>query len=207
MKQNFEKIENWLKENAHRIADLSLQKSASESALNHLENTIGTKIPDDFKQLYFWHNGLTDNENIGSLFYGMDILSVERIISDYQNRKENNFSESFSLQKADKEINSFNMYNLGWVKFASDSSHTGLYLDLAPSEEGNYGQIIFIDDEYEVGIIVADSTAELVANLSNDLQNNLYYLDEDALEDGNHYLITDSKIDIINWETSEVWKR
>ena len=41
----------------------------------------------------------------------------------------------------------------------------------------------------------------------NDFQNDLFYLDDDAFEDGNHYLTADSKIDIVNWETSEIWKR
>lgn len=54
---------------------------------------------------------------------------------------------------------------------------------------------------------MANSTKELIENFKNDLENNLYQLDEDALEDGNHYLTADQRIDIVNWETSEIWKR
>ena len=80
-------------------------------------------------------------------------------------------------------------------------------LDLSPTQNGKYGQIIFIDDEEEIGILVANSTAQLVENFKNDLENQLYYLNEDALEDENHFLEVDDKIDIVNWYASEVWKR
>jgi len=204
MKHNFEKIENWLKENAEKIVEFSLQKPATENEINKLEKTIGKDLPNDFRELYLWHNGLSDEENFGSLFYGMDFFPIDSIISAYVNNE--NF-ENIPLKKADKEIDPSNIYNPNWLKFAFDGAHTGLYLDLAPTPNGKYGQIIFIDNEYEVGILVASSTTELIEKLQNDLENNLYYLDEDALEDENHYLTADTKIDIVNWETSEKWKR
>lgn len=206
MKENLEKIENWLKEHASQIVDFSLHKPATEGEILDLENVIGNRLPDDFKEVYFWHNGLNDDKNIGSLFYGMDFLPIDRIISEYNYRTEN-YPEKIHLQKTDKEIDPSDLNNLGWIKFAFDSSQTSLLLDLAPTSEGKSGQIIFIDDEYKVGILVANSTAELVENFKKDLEKKLYHLHKDALEDGNHYLETDFTIDIVNWETSEVWKR
>jgi cell wall assembly regulator SMI1 len=207
MEDNFKKIENWLRENAEKIIEFSLQESATINEISNLERVIGKNLPDDFKNLYFWHNGLDDDENFGSLFYGMDFFPIDRIIAEYHSKKENYSYETIPLNKTDTEINPSNIYNMDWVKFAFDGSHTSLYLDLAPTNKGNYGQIIFIDDECSTGILVANSTAQLVENFRNDLENNLYHLDEDALEDENHYLTTDPKIDIINWETSEEWKR
>lgn len=207
MKQDFEKIENWLKENAQKILTLSLQKPAMAGEINELEKAIGKNLPSDFKALYLWHNGLNDQENFGSLFYGMDFFPVNRIIEEYLYKKEHYASENILLEKADEEIDPTNMYNNNWIKFAFDGSHTSLFIDLAPTDQGNYGQIIFIDDEYGTGILVASSTAELIENFKNDLENNLYQLDNDALEDENHYLTADPRIDIVNWETSEIWKR
>jgi cell wall assembly regulator SMI1 len=68
MKQNFEQIENWLKENAEKIAEFSLQKPATENEINELEKTIGKDLPSDFKELYLWHNGLNDEENLEAFF-------------------------------------------------------------------------------------------------------------------------------------------
>lgn len=206
MKSNFEKIENWLNENAEKINEFSLQEPATESEINDLEKTINKSLPNDFKELYLWRNGLGEDGNFGSLFFGMDFYPIERIIEEYQS-KGRYTAENISLKNADKEIDKTNIYNSDWVKFAFDGSHTSLYLDLRPTNEGKFGQIIFIDDEYEMGILVADSTSQLVADFAKDLGDNLYYLSEDALEDDNHYLETDQSIDIVNWQSSERWKR
>jgi len=61
MKENFEKIENWLKENAKKILELSLQKPATQDEISELEKIAGKELPDDFKELYLWHNGLNDD--------------------------------------------------------------------------------------------------------------------------------------------------
>ncbi len=207
MKENLEKIENWLRENANKIFELSLQSPATENEIKELESTIGKILPNDFKELYLWHNGLNGEENFGSLFYGMDFFPISKIIAEHLYKKDNYSSQTNSLEKNDKQINPSNIYNIDWIKFASDGAHTGLYLDLTPNDNGKFGQIIFIDDEYEIGILVANSTSQLVENLRKDLENNLYQLDEDALEDDNHYLTTVSEIDIVNWKNSEKWKR
>lgn len=206
MKDNFEKIEHWLRNNAVKIFNHSLQIPADINEVNRLQSLLDRKLPDDFKQLYLWHNGLNDEKNFGSLFYGMDFFPIDRIISEYLVRKGNYEIEPIPLEKADPEIDPLNLYNTYWIRFAFDGSHTGLYLDLSPTGKGKYGQVIFIDDEYETGILVAGSTEELVENLKNDLENDFYHLDEDALEDGNHYLTTDPEIDIVNWQTSKIWQ-
>lgn len=207
MNRNFEKIETWLKLNAEKIYNHSLCKPATQNEIIELENVIQKTLPHDFKQLYAWHNGLNDSINFGSLFYGMDFYPIERIIAEYVFKKENFTNQNIPLKKADKEIDIANMYNKNWIKFAFDGSRTHLHIDLSPSLYGQSGQIIFIDDEYETGILVAASTTELIANFANDLEQGLYHLDEDALEDGNHYLTPDDKIDLINWQLSECWKR
>lgn len=49
-----------------------------------------------------------------------------------------------------------------WIQFAHDGGRTGLYMDLAPTGKGNSGQIIFIDHEYNLGILVANSLRDLL---------------------------------------------
>lgn len=200
-------MKNWLKENVNKIFEHSLQNPANENDINKLEKTIGKELPNDFKELYLWHNGLSDAQNFGSLFYGMGVLPIERITSEYLGKKANYSQQTSPLKRVDKEIDPVNANNIAWIKFAFDGAHTGLYLDLAPNTGGKYGQIIFIDDEYETGILVASSTEILVSDFVNDLENNKYYLAEDALADDNHYLTTVPDNDIINWESSEKWNR
>lgn len=44
-------------------------------------------------------------------------------------------------------------------------------------------------------------------NFSDDLDNDLYQLNEDALEDENEFLESDAAIDLVNWHMSERWAR
>jgi len=203
---HFKAIDNWLQQHAGKIARCSLQPPATEAALLALEAVTGKLLPSDFKALYQWHNGLTDDENVGSLFFGMDFFPADRIVAEYNEQRKAGL-ELIPLKRADKEIDASDLFNPDWIRFAFDGSHAGLYLDLAPAAEGQYGQIIFIDTEYDTGILVASSTANLVAAFANELEQGLYHLAEDALDDDNHYLEADDKIDIVNWQTSEKWRR
>ncbi|MDN3694471.1 SMI1/KNR4 family protein [Chryseobacterium tructae] len=204
MKESFRTIERWLSENAPKIVTNSLQPPVAEEQWGQFNKSIGKDLPDDFKQLYLWHNGMNDDENLGSLFYGMSFYTVEEMLQDKENRGER---EQVSLQQNDQEIKPDNICNPDWIRFAFDGAHTGLYIDLDPGIGGTYGQVIFIDDEYEVGMLVADSIRDLVHQFIIDLDKELYHLHEDALEDGNHFLEADDSIDIINWQDSMKWNR
>ena len=206
-KIDFCKIDNWLKGNADRILNCSLQSPANETLLKELEKITEKPLPQDFKQLYFWHNGMTEDENCGSLFYGMDFLPIEKIIAEQKRRIGSLNQGKIQLRKADNGIDISNLFNPGWVCFGFDGAHTWLYLDLAPTDKGTVGQIIFIDDEELTGILVAQSTADFVADFVNDLENGLYHLQPDALSEGNHFLEPANEIDLVNWYQSKKWQR
>ena len=200
-------IKQRLTEIAPRIIQFSLNEGATQKDFDQLENLIGKKLPDDFKELYKTYNGTNDDENWGNFFYGMSFSSIDDIIENYETRlaisREN---EHFPLKKFDQQLDGTNINNLGWLRFGSDGSRSGLFLDLAPTEKGRYGQVIFIDGDYAAGIFIADSVSELAANFAADLQNNLYYLEPDALEDGQHFLETEPSIDLANWFKADRWK-
>jgi cell wall assembly regulator SMI1 len=205
MKSDLQKIEHWLAQNAQRIAEFSLRAPVEAGELETLEKEIGKPVPSDFRELYLWHNGLDHSENFGSLFFGIDFYPVERIIGEIKDQRKR--SGGLPLRNFDPEIDGTDNSNRDWVRFGFDGSHTALYLDLAPSANGKYGQIIFVDDENEIAILVAKSTAQLVKDFVDDLENNLYFLEPDAAEDGNHYLETHASIDLVNWYRSVRWKR
>jgi cell wall assembly regulator SMI1 len=200
-------IRERLTEIAPRIIEFSLNAGATQLDFDKLEHLVGKKLPNDFKKLYKTYNGINDDENWGSFFYGMTFSSIDDIIADYEFRvNQSKNIQPFPLEKFDPQIDGTNLYNLGWLRIGSDGSRSGLFVDLAPTDKGNYGQVIFIDSDYNVGIFVAISVSELVDNFAVDLQNNLYYLEPDALEDGQHFLETKSSIDLANWFTVDKWK-
>ncbi|MDR2223277.1 MAG: SMI1/KNR4 family protein [Flavobacteriaceae bacterium] len=206
MEENLKKIETWLLEHANKIAVYSLQSAATVQELKELEEVFGGILPDNFKQLYLWHNGMSNDENMGNLFYGMEFCSLEKVIRYFRDNKSQK-QQKYPLQQVDEEIDASDIYNINWIMFGHDGSRTKLYIDLKPTSEGIFGQVIFIDEEAEVGILVANSIEELIEKFVSDLTDGLYDLNEDALEDDEHFLEVDQSIDLVNWSMSEQWQR
>lgn len=211
MQQALTEIEMWLKKNARKIHKHSLNPPATENQLNELEKLVGSTLPDDFKMLYQWHNGLNTQKNFGSLFYGYNFWDLDTVIQYYQsNLDDKEYRESVVeyCTDCDKAINLKGFIdNPKWIQFAHDGSRTGFYLDLNPDESGVVGQVIFLDFDSNVIFVMANSVSDFVQQVNADMQAGHYYLDEDVLEDGDHFLGVDSEIDILNWHSSERWKR
>ncbi|AHG76691.1 SMI1/KNR4 family protein [Mannheimia varigena] len=211
MQNHLQNIEQWLKNNAHKIYQESLNQPANLEKLDELEKLVGETLPNDFKILYQWHNGLNDDKNLGSLFYGYDFWNLDKVTQSYRNILEDkSYRETISsyLEQVDDEINLQGFVNQPkWIQFAHDGSRTGFYLDLNPGEKGTHGQVIFIDFDFNAIFVVARSIADFIQQVDQDMQEGRYHLSEEALEDGNHWLDVDSEIDILNWHKSVRWKK
>jgi cell wall assembly regulator SMI1 len=207
VKNQLSQITNWLKKNAPRIEAYSLNKPATEEDISRLKK-ITKEIPSDFLDLYRTHNGINDHENWGNFFYGMLFFSIDEIIADQDFRtSQSKNTEPITLKNCDPEIDGTNFYNLNWIGFASDGARSNLRLDLSPSEKGTYGQVIFVDGDYNTALLVAPSIADLLNDFAKDLESGLYTLSAEALEDGQHFLEPDQTIDIGNWHHIDKWKK
>ena len=204
---SLESITQSLTEFAPRIVELSLNPGASEEELESLEEIIGKKLPEDFKELYKTHNGINDEENFGNFFYGFQFSPIDNIIAESEFRaKQSKDIALIPLKSFDPQIDGSNTYNPGWISIGNDGARCNIFVDLAPSSQGTYGQVIFVDGTYQTGILIANSVTDLIENFAADLKNNLYTLEPDALEDEQHFLETDPSIDLLNWYTVDKWK-
>lgn len=131
----------------------------------------------------------------------MPFYPIESIISDLESK-----TPPYPIKKCSPQINPQNINNSDWLCIAFNGSHVSIRMDLVPNTTGTFGQIILVDDEYGVAFLIAKSVSEFVEIFTTDLLNGKYTLDEDALEDGNHFLIADNSIDLVNWFTNEEWK-
>ncbi len=199
-------IEQWLATHAPRILHESLNPGATDEQLAALEAAVGKPLPEDYKALYQWHNGLNqDADNLGSFVYGMDFLPLAKVEASYRSRVQD--STAVPLQQATPELRAENALNPYWLSLSFDGSHTWLYVDLDPTAAGTYGQVIFQDEEEETAFVVADSVATLLADFVGDLQQGYYFLNPDALEeDNNEFLDTDPAIDLVNWFDAARWQ-
>ena len=195
-------IDKWLKNNANDIFN-ALNKPAKENEIAKVSELINLTLPNDFKKLYLVHNGLDDSK-MANLFYGFTFNSIKKIINDinlFSTLKNNNET----LRYADKGINNTYIFSNNRIPIGSDSSHCFICLDLNPSHEGTYGQIILLDTEYNIALLLASSISELLSIFVNDLKNNKYYLAEDALEDEVEWLTPIDEIDVNNWWKISRW--
>jgi len=196
-------IYTWLNKNAPTLREV-LNDGISNDKFDKLESLTGYSIPNNFKYLYTIHNGMNTSE-MSNLFYGFSFLPIENILKDTELYL-SLIDSSERLNDSDKEIDKSYLYSQSRIPFCNASSHCSLCLDLKPTKEGTFGQIIMIDNEYNIALHIASSIEEFLANFANDLKNNKYTLNEEALEDDVEFLEPITEIDINNWHNIEQWK-
>jgi len=160
---------------------------------------------EEWRQLYRQHDGMNDEANFGSLFFGMQFMPLTRVL-DEQSTASTTASEIMPVRAADNGIRTHNMHNRKWIGLAHDSGDTQLRIDCDPDTSGRFGQVIFTDHADDTTILVAPSISELLRTFAEDLHNGLYYLNKEALADGNQFLSCVPEIDIVNWSFSPRWK-
>lgn len=199
------RIETWLNAHAPRILTESLNEGATESELSGLEAAIGKLLPDDYKALYRWRNGLDENaDNFGNLFYGLSFIPLAGVTAAFQSRAQG--PELCPPKYAQASVKADNVLNPYWLQLSFDGSHTWLCVDLDPAPTGCYGQVIFVDEVNESVFQVAISVEALLAQFADDLEQGHYSLLPDALEDGEEYISPAESIDVNIWYVAERWQ-
>lgn len=174
-------IENWLEENAPQIKE-SLNEGINSKEIEHVENTIGAKLPLDFLEFYKIHNG-QDSSSEG-LINAEELLSFERIIDEWSIWKDlldkKTFEENGTsfTSEPDKGIKN-NWWNPLWIPITYDGSGNHFCLDLDPDENGNYGQIIRMWHDDAIRTLEAKSFTEWINEYVIKLQNGDYIYSED----------------------------
>ena len=198
-------INDWLNVNAPKIAG-NLNPPATDEQIAATEAEIGIKMPDDWRQLYKTHNGMNHDSNFGSLFYGIEFLSLDKVKSEYESSVDLSADSKFPVKSTNASINTSDMNNPKWIALAHDGSGNMIRVDMDPGENGQSGQVIFADIDSDVVILLAASIDQFLHNFAADLQSGKYHLAEDALKEGDEYLNCVPEIDVINWVSSPKWK-
>ena len=197
------KIHDWLADKAPSIKK-ALNPPVNKDRFNDLEDLIGKSLPKDFKELYSLHDGLSSNE-MANLVYGMQFLPIEQVIGEVKLMIELSADGNTPLTHADDGIEKGYCFNKSRIPIGSDSGTCLLCVDLEPSKNGTYGQIILLDYDSDVALNIATSISSMYLVFSQDLQRGEYFLAEDALEDGIEWLEPSKEIDIINWYGTSRW--
>ncbi|MFD2787522.1 SMI1/KNR4 family protein [Hymenobacter rubripertinctus] len=198
------RIETWLAAHAPRILRESLNPGAASAALDRLETTVGRPLPADYRTLYQRFDGLNQAaDNLGSFWYGPRFLPLAQVTGNYQSSAADSEVSPLSKVPAIRQDNALNPF---WLRLGFDGSHVWLCLDLDPASEGQYEQVILLDEEAETAFVVAGSVSSLLRDFAQDLEQDRYVLNPDALEDGDRYLDPVQAIDVVNWYHAERWQ-
>ncbi|CAA6827126.1 MAG: Unknown protein [uncultured Sulfurovum sp.] len=184
------------------LIEKAFQSPVEILKFSELESLTLSKLPTEFKSLYLSSNGFKENE-YANLFYGFSFSSIEKIISKLGMIES---SSNDSLQYADKGIKREYTFSNKRIPFGDDNGTSLLCIDLDPTEDGTYGQVILLDYDMNVALKLNNSIQELVDQFEEELENNKYSLQEDALEDGVHWLEPIRELDPINWFNSPRWQ-
>jgi cell wall assembly regulator SMI1 len=198
------RIHAWLSVHAPRIMD-NLNPPATDAELREAEESFGCKMPAEWQSLYRTHNGMNSESNMGSLFCGMQFLPLDLVIGDHAENVTLS-ADLLPVRSADEGVRKENMYNAKWIAFAHDGGDTLLRIDLDPAGSGSKGQVIFTDHDDDTVILLNNSLLGFLSDFVRDLEAGRYFLNQEALSDGDEFLDCDPEIDVVNWAHSPRWK-
>jgi len=140
MKEIWKSIELKLLEIAPDILG-NLNDGATDHEVGVLEKLITVKLPADFIEFYKTHNG--QKTGSAGLIECEELLSIERIIDEWKVWKDLLDNKDFedNTSTPDKGIKN-DWWNALWIPITYDGSGNHYCLDLDPTDQGSYGQII-----------------------------------------------------------------
>jgi len=205
-KDAWNRIEAWLAKNAPKLIG-NLNPGATGAEIAETEQATGITFPESFRKLYRQHNGLNDDDNSGSLFFGMNFLTLEGVQQNHALRV-GSPDDSVPVRSADPGIDLADIFNPKWIPFAHDFGECLLCVDTSPGQGGTVGQVVFVDGAAGVDtvILVASSLDDFLSEFADNLESGKHFLNADALEEGNEFLDCVKDIDIVNWSRSPKWK-
>lgn len=175
IKEIWESIEESLSEIVPDYQSTLFNDGVSDSDVNKLEKAIGAKLPSDFIEFYKIHNG----SKYFTLIYSEEFLSFDRMLDEWQVWKDLGISDPSDPEIGIKD----DWWNPLWIPITHDGCGNHYCLDLDPTPEGNYGQIIRMwhDDGHRP--LEASSFKEWMVNYATQLKNGklVYSIDDDAV--------------------------
>lgn len=183
--QTLHALESWLQTHLPEVVD-DLNPGATAAALDDFARALGVRLPDDFMQLYRWHDGQRMAINTGP-WYGLGFLPLARVQSECEMwRDVLQESSPESLADLDRPMQSTpprhvrrQYANALWIPFAYDWGGNYLGIDLDPDVAGTPGQVINFGRDEERKIAVAPSLDAFVGWMLAELDAGNFHLEDE----------------------------
>lgn len=182
MKRIWERIEAWLDRNA-KEALRDLGAGVEPGALEELERDIGVTFPPDFRTSCQIHNGQRSADSPPLIEDRWCLLPIGGIKKNWRLMKEiwdeGTFSVEETNMRPDPQVKPA-WWKPEWIPITGDGAGNSLCLDLDPTPQGAYGQIIWSDHMDERRECIAPSFEEFLRRFADDLAAGKYTVDGDG---------------------------
>ncbi|MDH6311231.1 cell wall assembly regulator SMI1 [Dysgonomonas sp. PFB1-18] len=172
MEEYWTRIIKWLSKNASYMID-SINRGATSEDMQSIRVTIGAQLPNDFVDFYIIHNGQLSNTK--GIINGKELLCTTRILEEWNIWKKLIDSDYFIdiASCPDRGIRS-DWYNKLWIPITYDGAGNHYCLDLDPTDEGSYGQIIRVWHDNAQRSLAAPSFKKWIEDFVEDLETGRY---------------------------------
>jgi cell wall assembly regulator SMI1 len=164
------RFEKWLEGNAPHLLQ-QLNKGATQTEIDQLETLIDKKLPDDFIEFYKIHNGQQYSQE--GIINHEQLLSIEYIIGHWENWEgllcEFENEDDPITSEPDEGVKD-NWWNPLWIPFTHDGSGNNICIDLDPSKQGHFGQVIRMWHDSSYRELYASSFTEWFENYISGLE-------------------------------------
>ena len=166
----------------HDVGEPVLNAGASETDFTQLEQLTQTRLPEDFKAVYRVFNGQADVD--AYVFDGEEWLSLARMAEEWEVWKDlldnDTFSDGGKAFSSDAETGIKPVWwSDKWLPFTYDGAGNHLCLDLDPTAEGTYGQVIRMWHDDAERSIEASSFAAWLGDYVAALESGQYVYSDD----------------------------
>ncbi|MCP3138354.1 SMI1/KNR4 family protein [Pyxidicoccus xibeiensis] len=171
MTELWRRLKAWFQDYAPEVV-ASLNPGATEAQLVQLEERLGRRLPEDFRESYLLHNGQDDDAT--GLVFGMEIQPLD------WSMEQMNWLEEFPRMAPDllhnegarpaEAVHSLRAHP-AWVPVTWDSGGNYMGLDMAPGPRGQVGQVIIFGSRENTNYVVASSWRALLELVLHMLEN------------------------------------
>lgn len=158
--KDWQRLRAWIKGNAPEWDVATLPPGATEHQLLEIEHNLGLRLPEDFREFYRLHDGT------GSFAMPQQgpLLSLREMMTA---RREHIRWENDPNYHVEGEVPGIKPVWYSRKRLLLSPELPQLMLDLDPSPEGHYGQLILLDKHEGPYKIVASGIGALIKSLAD----------------------------------------
>ncbi|MGQ2941573.1 MAG: SMI1/KNR4 family protein [Blastomonas fulva] len=152
---------------------------ATEAQIDEIEQLMGLKLPQSYRDLYRWHDG--ENDGISGHIYGLPLLPLHQVMAEHQSWQdalEGIDGDAYAIPGGSWPEGAVDpaYINLRWLPLTGDGGGNSIGLDFDPWPAGRVGQVIIFGRDEEVKVVLAQSLGQFLEWIAGLLESGNFEL-------------------------------